>query len=186
LVRAIRSPGGNVHAAESKPSWPVVQSSTADALNEMLVGVVNDGTGTAAAIPGYQVAGKTGTAWKVFDDGSGTLGYGSDDDRRYVVTFAGFVPAENPQLTMAIVVDEPKTAYTASAVAAPVFSEVGQYALRILSITPDGSSSPDSGGLVVGTPAASSNSGVSLSEFPNEDDDSIDELTGATTDGSSQ
>lgn len=152
LVKAVRSPGGNVHRVESKPSWPVVLASTSATITEMLVGVVNEGTGTAAAIPGYQVAGKTGTAWKVFDDGSGTLGYGSDDDRRYVVTFAGFVPAENPQLTMAIVVDEPKSADTASAIAAPVFSEIGQYALRILSIAPDGSY-PQTGSLVTGTPA---------------------------------
>ena len=44
-------------------------------------------------MPGYDVVGKTGTAWKVFDDGSGKLGYGEDGNRRYIVTFAGFPPS---------------------------------------------------------------------------------------------
>ena len=76
-------------------------------------------------------------AWKLFDDGSGQAGYGSGGDRRYVSTFAGFVPADDPHLSLVVVVDEPSTRYTASAVAAPVFAEVGEYALRILGIAPD-------------------------------------------------
>ena len=112
-----------------------------------------NGTGKSAAIPGYTVAGKTGTAWKVFDDGSGTLSYGTDDNRRYVVTFAGFVPANDPQLTAVVVVDEPKTDNTAAAVAAPIFAEIGQYALRIRGVAPD-RSVHDGNDLIRGTPAA--------------------------------
>jgi len=56
-----------------------------------------------------------------------------------VATFAGYVPAENPEISMVIVVDEPQGAFYASAVAAPVFSQVGHYALRILGVPPDGS-----------------------------------------------
>lgn len=137
LVEGLRAGDGTVIPLEAEPPKQVVSSRTADYVTQLLTGVVNEGTGRSAAIPGYQAAGKTGTAWKVFDDGTGTYTYGDYRSRRYIVTFAGFVPADNPALSMVIVVDEPKTATTASAVAAPIFSEVGLYALQILGVAPD-------------------------------------------------
>lgn len=143
LVEGLRTSDGSTIPLEVPPSKAVVSEQTAEYVTQLLSGVVNEGTGRSASIDGYQVAGKTGTAWKVFDNGSGQHTYGTYLDRRYVVTFAGFVPSENPALSMVIVVDEPKTATTASAVAAPIFAEVGLYALQILGIAPQ---QPNTGG----------------------------------------
>ena len=88
------------------------------------------GTAQQAAIDGYQVAGKTGTAKKSIDGG-----YQKDD---YVSVFAGIAPASNPRLVMAIMIDEPtQNGYYGGVVAAPVFQEVISNALRILDIAPD-------------------------------------------------
>lgn len=138
LVRSLRGPDGSEHHVDTGPARPVISERTAAELTEMLVGVVADGTGKPAAIPGYTVAGKTGTAWKAFDDGSGTFGYGSAGDRRYVSTFAGFAPANDPRVSIVVVVDEPSVgSTTASVVAAPVFAEIGSYVLSLLEVPPE-------------------------------------------------
>jgi cell division protein FtsI (penicillin-binding protein 3) len=88
------------------------------------------GSARLAAIPGYQVAGKTGTARK-----SIAGGYQEDN---YVAVFAGIAPVSNPRLVMAIMIDEPtQNGYYGGLVAAPVFSDVVSNALRILDIPPD-------------------------------------------------
>jgi cell division protein FtsI/penicillin-binding protein 2 len=87
----------------------------------MLNEVVRLGTGKLAAIDGYTVAGKTGTARKVID--------GSYQSGANVSSFAGFVPAEAPRLSAIVVFDEPHPYYAAQ-VAAPVFARIGQYGLR--------------------------------------------------------
>ena len=77
------------------------------------------------------MAGKTGTAWKPRPGG----GYGSDGDRDYVASFAGFLPADQPQLVVLVVVDEPSSArYSGGRAAAPIFSEFAQFAVRRLRI----------------------------------------------------
>ena len=155
LVRTLRGPDGSEHHVDAGPGRPVISERTAAELTELLVGVVAHGTGEPAAIPGYVVAGKTGTAWKAFDDGSGTLSYGSADDRRYVSTFAGFAPAGDPRVAIVVVIDEPSNGITAaSAVAAPVFAEIGEYALRILGVAPT-ELVTDGDAPVRGTPAPS-------------------------------
>lgn len=136
LVRSLRSPEGVEYPRNNPPAKPVLTGETARTMADILVGVVENGTGRTAAIDGYTVAGKTGTAWKVFED-DGVFGYGSAGNRRYTATFAGFVPAFDPQLSMVVMVDEPQRGWSASAVAAPVFSEVALYALRILGVPPD-------------------------------------------------
>lgn len=138
LVRTLRAPDGSEVPVDTGPGRPVISERTAEELTDLLVGVVADGTGRPAAIPGYSVAGKTGTAWKAFDDGSGQLSYGAPGDRRYVSTFAGFAPVDDPRVSIVVVIDEPSNgATTASAVAAPVFAEIGEYALRLLDVAPD-------------------------------------------------
>lgn len=137
LVKGFRSPDGDFFARSREPGKPAISAATASEVTDMLVGVVDHGTGRSAQIDRYSVAGKTGTAWKVFEGADGSFGYGEDGNRRYVATFAGYVPADNPQLSMVIVVDEPQQGWSASAVAAPVFSEVALYALRILGVPPD-------------------------------------------------
>ena len=88
------------------------------------------GTGAKAAVPGYRVAGKTGTAWKATAGG-----YSTD---RYLAVFAGVVPATRPRLAAVVLIDEPGGAlYYGGDVAAPVFSAVMSGALRLMSVAPD-------------------------------------------------
>jgi cell division protein FtsI (penicillin-binding protein 3) len=109
----------------------VVSRPVARTLVEMLRGVVSEaGTGAEAAIPGYEVAGKTGTAQK--PDGRG--GYALD---RYVASFVGFVPATAPRLVVLVSVDEPHGAIWGGVVAAPAFQEIAKFALRYLEVPPD-------------------------------------------------
>jgi len=92
--------------------------------------VETGGTGTKAAVPGYRVAGKTGTAWKATAGG-----YSTD---RYLAVLAGVVPATRPRLAAVVLIDEPGGAlYYGGDVAAPVFSAVMSGALRLMSIAPD-------------------------------------------------
>lgn len=92
--------------------------------------VSREGTAVRAAIPGFRVAGKTGTVKKIGADGY--------TDNQYLALFAGMAPASNPELVMAIVVDDPATeTYYGGTVAAPVFSTVMDGALRLLGISPD-------------------------------------------------
>ena len=109
----------------------VISASVTREVRDMMIGVVEKGgTGTQAKIPGYSVAGKTGTAHKV-----GTSGY---EERRYRATFAGMVPASSPRLVAVVTINDPQgEKYYGGEIAAPVFSRVMQSALRLMDITPD-------------------------------------------------
>jgi cell division protein FtsI (penicillin-binding protein 3) len=123
LVRGMVSPSGTVTAAKPSPSHRVIDPTTNAELVQMLEGVVTSGTGTEAAIDGYTVAGKTGTAQIPNPD---KLGY---IPGAYVGSFAGFAPAQNPVLSAVVVLDHPTPIY-GGAVAAPVFSTIMAYALH--------------------------------------------------------
>jgi len=116
---------------EPAKSERIVSTETASAIRQMMEEVVRPGgTGTKAAVPGYRVAGKTGTAWK-FSAG----GYSED---KYLSIFAGLVPASDPKLAAVVIIDEPHgDLYYGSDVAAPVFSEIMTESLRLLAIPPD-------------------------------------------------
>ena len=108
----------------------VMDANVARALVQLMEQVVVGGTGKRAAVVGYRVAGKTGTAWKSFAGG-----YSTD---KYMATFAGLVPATHPKLATVIVIDEPSgKMFMASDVAAPVFSNILSGALRLMDIPPD-------------------------------------------------
>jgi cell division protein FtsI (penicillin-binding protein 3) len=127
----LRLPVSLLKLEESPKGERVMRGSTARAVVEMLEAVVGtEGTAPLAAIPGYRVAGKTGTAKK-----SVAGGYAED---KYLSLFVGMVPVSNPRLVMAVIIDEPggKDFYGGK-VAAPVFSKVMVDALRILNIPPD-------------------------------------------------
>jgi len=113
----------------------VIDERVAREVLQMMEAVVaqEGGTGGRAALAGYRVAGKTGTAWKAAG------GYGTDENRRYMATFGGVVPASRPKLAAIVVIDEPagKT-YYAGDVAAPVFANVMAGALRLMGVPPDG------------------------------------------------
>lgn len=114
----------------------VLDARVARELLYMMENVVSqDGTGARAALTGYRVAGKTGTAWKA----SPTGGYGSAENRKYMSIFGGVVPVSRPKLAAIVVIDEPSGgAYYAGEVAAPVFSNVLAGALRLMGVPPDG------------------------------------------------
>jgi cell division protein FtsI/penicillin-binding protein 2 len=97
----------------------------------MLKGVVSDvGTAAAAEIPGYSVAGKTGTAQKPGPNGGYAAG-------KYVATFVGMVPASNPKLVVLVTLDEPKLAIFGGVVAAPAFAQIAAFDLQYLEVPPD-------------------------------------------------
>jgi cell division protein FtsI (penicillin-binding protein 3) len=96
----------------------------------MLRGVVLEGTGTEAAIPGYTVAGKTGTAAKVDPNGR----YSTS---RYVASFVGLVPATKPRLVIMTMVDEPHGTIWGGVVAAPAFQQIARFCLQHLEVPPD-------------------------------------------------
>src|SRR5664279_442318 len=97
----------------------------------MLKGVVSDtGTGAAASVPGYSVAGKTGTAQKPSPNGGYAVG-------KYVATFVGMVPASHPRLVILVTVDEPHLAIFGGVVAAPAFAQIAAFDLQYLEVPPD-------------------------------------------------
>lgn len=110
----------------------IMSQETASQLDLMLRGVVSDaGTGTAAAVAGYEVAGKTGTAQK-YDP---TIEAYSES--KYSASFVGYLPADDPQLVIAVVVDEPTSgSYYGGDVAAPAFNQIAEYATNVLRIEP--------------------------------------------------
>ena len=97
---------------------------------QMLRDVVLEGTGTRATVPGYEVAGKTGTAAK-------TLPQGGYSDTKYVASFVGFVPATAPRFVILVTVDEPQGSIFGGDVAAPVFQEIAKFALQYYGVPPD-------------------------------------------------
>jgi cell division protein FtsI (penicillin-binding protein 3) len=108
----------------------IVSPGIAAELNAMLQNVVVGGTGTNAAVPGYKVAGKTGTAQKPDPHG----GYSTT---RYVASFVGMVPASNPRLVILVAVDEPHGQIWGGTVAAPAFAQIAAYDLQYLEVPPD-------------------------------------------------
>ena len=109
----------------------VVSPATARTLTTILEGVVTSGTGTKAAIPGFRVAGKTGTAQKV-DPRTGAY-----SSALSIGSFVGFVPADSPRLAMIVVIDEPQGEAWGGVVAAPVFRRVGEQALTYMGVPRD-------------------------------------------------
>jgi cell division protein FtsI/penicillin-binding protein 2 len=115
---------------EPEPGERVISRANAERLREMLEGVLEaGGTAEAVTVPGYTLAGKTGTAQKVVD--------GVYSETEFVASFVGFAPAENPRLLVAVVVDNPKGDYYGGTVAAPAFGEIARFALPYLGIPPD-------------------------------------------------
>lgn len=147
LVREIREPGGRaVRRFAPHATRRVFSARTADLLARMLTAVVDSGTATSARVPGLAIAGKTGTAWK-FDARRKTY-----DQRRYIASFAGFVPADDPRLVGVIVIDDPRGRhYYGGRAAAPVFREV----LRELQRLPRGPFDPGVAQIAVRPPSPS-------------------------------
>jgi cell division protein FtsI (penicillin-binding protein 3) len=133
IVKAITDKNGEiVEKFDPQPVRRAVSSETARIVSKMMEKVTEDGgTGTKAAIPGYRVAGKTGTAQKIDENGT----YARS---KYVSSFVGFVPAENPEAAILVMVDEPQKAHYGGIVAAPVFRKIALQTLHFMNIPPDG------------------------------------------------
>ncbi|MGQ0678066.1 MAG: peptidoglycan D,D-transpeptidase FtsI family protein [Actinomycetota bacterium] len=130
LVKATVDSSGKLHPIPLEAPRRVIQRSTAETLNEILIGVTEGdrGTGKTAAISGYRVAGKTGTAQKPKDGSAGYSGY--------VASFMGYAPADDPKLVVAVILDDP-TPFLAGSTAAVTFKEVMQFSLRRAGATPN-------------------------------------------------
>jgi cell division protein FtsI (penicillin-binding protein 3) len=130
LVRATVDGNGHETPIDVPESRRVVSSRTAQQMTAMLQNVVRSGTGMKAAIDGYAVGGKTGTARKP------DLVNGSYETGAYISSFAGFIPGKDRQLSAVVVLDEPRPIYYANLVVAPVWARIAKYALRQLRIPP--------------------------------------------------
>ena len=135
LVKGVNDESGRERPSPDSRRRRVVSAETARTVRSMLVGAVREGTGTAAAIPGYEVAGKTGTARK---PRQGAVGY---KEGAYVSSFVGFVPASAPQLSAIVVLDEP-TPYYGGLVAAPLFGSLAGYGVRHFRVPPGPPAAP--------------------------------------------
>jgi cell division protein FtsI (penicillin-binding protein 3) len=132
IVRQVEDGHGHVvRAVRPVAVRHVLEPATVDTLTDLLKGVVKDGTGWRAAVPGYVVAGKTGTAQKVDPGGR----YSMVD---HVASFAGFVPASQPALVILVSLDTPRGEKNQGGdVAAPLFARIAEQALRHLAVPPD-------------------------------------------------
>jgi len=131
LVKAITDKNGQyVHRFKPRKIRRVISTSTAREIVKIMETVITrNGTGTRAALDGYSVCGKTGTSKKIGKDGT----Y-SDD--KYIASFAGFTPAENPEIAILVVIDEPKGKYYGGIVAAPAFKKIARETLNHMNISP--------------------------------------------------
>jgi membrane peptidoglycan carboxypeptidase len=131
LVREVRDANGTVVQSTRPESHRVVSAETARTLRPMLESVTLNGTAKLAQLDGYTAAGKTGTAQKI--DPS-TRAYSKT---KYVASFVGFAPVENPAVVIVVIVDEPAGSYYGGTVAAPIFQEIAANVLPYLDIAPD-------------------------------------------------
>jgi cell division protein FtsI (penicillin-binding protein 3) len=137
LIAGTTDDKGGFTPSASPASRRVIKQSTASELTRMLEGVTTrDGTAPLAQIPGYRVAGKTGTAQKVNPRCGCYTGGG------YTSTFVGFAPADSPQLVVEVVLQKPQKGYYGGEVAAPVFKNIMSFALQSRRVPPTGSKSP--------------------------------------------
>lgn len=139
LVKKVTAASGEVlQVSEPHVRRQAVPPTVARAVAEMMVAVTEgDGTGTSAALEGFQVAGKTATAQKT-DPLTGQ--YSLD---KYTSSFVGFVPAKDPVVAISVMLDEPMVAHAGGEVAAPVFRRVAEMALKYKGLTPKGTARAD-------------------------------------------
>ncbi|MCF6460000.1 penicillin-binding transpeptidase domain-containing protein [Clostridium sp. Cult3] len=121
--------GNVVMVNEPKIKRQVISKSTSDIMLDMMESVVMKGTGTNAYVPGYRVAGKTGTAQKIID--------GKYAPGKYIGSFVAVAPADDPQIALLVIVDEPQGVYYGGSVAAPVAGKIIEETLNYLEIKPE-------------------------------------------------
>jgi cell division protein FtsI (penicillin-binding protein 3) len=127
IIKGWTSPDGTYTPVAPAATTQVVSAETAKTVLTMMQSVVDDGTGSSAAIPGYQVAGKTGTAQNWVGGVQGIT-----------ASFIGVAPADNPRIAVAVILHNPRSSVYGGTVAAPVFSDVAGYTLSELGVAPSG------------------------------------------------
>ena len=133
VIKEIRQPDGKIVSATEPPKTAVVSPETARGFRKMLRQVVLSGTGRRAQLDGYTSAGKTGTAWKY------NAVLKKVDADKYVSSFIGMAPADDPAVVIAIVLDEPQVAARdGGQVSAPIFRGIAEQILPELGVAPDG------------------------------------------------
>jgi len=139
IVKSIRNADGSMYEERGKKEVRrVIDSATDKTLMGLLEQVVASGGGAKAAVRGYRIAGKTGTAQKIREDGSGYM------DGRYIASFCGFAPVEDPKLTVLVMIDDPGTGnFYGGQIAAPVAGRIFAQLMRYMHIEP--SSDPFAG-----------------------------------------
>ena len=139
IVKSIRNADGSMYEERGKKEVRrVIDSATDKTLMGLLEQVVASGGGSKAAVRGYRIAGKTGTAQKIREDGSGYM------DGRYIASFCGFAPVEDPKLTVLVMIDDPGTGnFYGGQIAAPVAGRIFAQLMRYMHIEP--SSDPFAG-----------------------------------------
>ena len=138
LVDAVIGPDGRREPVEPAPSRRVISPETAAQVGAMLQEVVSDGTGSEWNLPGYSVAAKTGTSRMVGDAGGDAEdGYTWTDGRRhYVAAFTGYLPADRPEVSITVILEDVAPGLTGSTAAGPVFSDLAKLSIRELGIAP--------------------------------------------------
>ena len=132
----------------------VVTTRTAEASTRMLRTVVTKGTGTKAKVPGYAVAGKTGTAQVALPDGRGYA------KGVYESSFVGYLPAENPEVVICVILSAPRKAIYGGAVAAPTFASIGKFCMEHLKVSPSRQSRPHKKALAKGASPSARGTGT--------------------------
>ncbi|MEX2301908.1 MAG: penicillin-binding protein [Bryobacterales bacterium] len=131
IVDAIVTPDGHRERYETKPARRVITVETAATIRAMMEKTVLEGTGKHAQVPGYRVAGKTGTAQKIDPE---TGAYSETD---YIANFVGFAPVNDPSIVVVVALDSAKGAHTGGMIAAPVFPHLARQALRFRDVPPE-------------------------------------------------
>ncbi len=131
VIREIRSATGTSIYRPNPEQHRVISKDTARALRGMLEGVTLNGTATKAQLDGYTAAGKTGTAQKIDPQ---TKRY---SNTKYIASFVGFAPVNNPAVVIIVVIDEPAGSYHGGDVAAPVFRQIAEQILPEMGVMPD-------------------------------------------------
>ncbi len=129
VARVTDAWGREIDTYRPQPVRRVVSPGTAAIIAHIMRTVVDNGTGTQAALNEYQVSGKTGTAQKI--DANGRY-----DSNKFIASFTGFVPSENPKLVILVVVDEPEENHYGGTVAGPAFRKIAETTLDYLNIAP--------------------------------------------------
>lgn len=128
VSKLVDNEGNVVKTIEPVVKRQVISESTAKTLLELMEGVVSEGTGSNAYVPGYRVAGKTGTAQKIID--------GRYAPGKYIGSFVAVAPADDPKIAVLVIVDEPEGVYYGGSVAAPVAGDLIEETLNYLDVPP--------------------------------------------------